>query len=116
MDEFGEWREQGLTLSGGREKSGLFALTSGAQPHGRAYDRGQHGPFAVFGPTASEHLGILRGRFGDYCGKIVCVRVCVCVLGFLAHCLSRTRPSPLICFSYWLLVRFKEFSFWLKKV
>lgn len=83
MDEFGEWREQGLTLSGGREKSGLFALTSGAQPHGRAYDRGQHGPFAVFGPTASEHLGILRGRFGDYCGKIVCVRLAFWLIAYL---------------------------------
>ena len=90
IDEFGEWREQGLTLNGGREKSGLFALTSGAQPHRHADDRGQHGCFTVFGPTASEHLGILRGRFGATVGKscvYVCVCVCVCVWLFwlIAH-------------------------------
>lgn len=78
-----QWREG---------KSGLFALTSGAQPHGRAYDRGQHGPFAVFGPTASEHF---RNSEGEVWGLLWENRVCA--LG-LAHCLSRTRPSPYLFF------------------
>ena len=52
------------------------------------------GLFTVFGPTASEHLGILRGRFGATVGKS-CVCVCVCVCVWLFWLTAHLEPDHL---------------------
>lgn len=90
-----------------------FLLTSGAKPSDMVMIEDNHGSFVVFGHTVfHEHLGILRGRFRDYCGKTACV----CLASW-----TTAHPDPdqlhLSVFHIGLLVRFhlkKEFSFGLK--
>ena len=74
------------------------------------------GSLAMFGCTVSQRLGILRGRCGDYCGKIVCV--CAHLVFWLtAHLEADHLHLPV--FHIGLTVRLhlkKAFSFWLKNV
>lgn len=100
---------------GGGSSAAHFLWTSGAQPSDMVMAEDNHGSFIVLGRTLfHKHLGMLRGRIRDYCGKTVCVSLASWSTAHL-----ELDQLHLSVFHIELLVRFhlkKEFSFYFKIV
>lgn len=107
----------GLILDGGREKSGPFSLTSGAQPHRHGDDRGQ---LWVSCCVWMHCFTALRNSEGEVWR--VLWENCACVYArFVFWLTARLEPDHLHLpvFHTELMVRLhlkKAFSFWLKNV